>query len=146
MENWVLLGILAALAFGVSTILSKVATNSNYFGVDARTAGLLMGMGIVITFATYFLMQGGLAFPKNNLASATAVAAVMAWAVGSLLVLTAFMGGADASKLTPIFNMNTLVVVGLGIILLHELPQQSELLRVVIGAVLVIIGGILVSI
>ena len=146
MDNWILLGLLAAVAFGISTLLNKVASGSTYFGLEPRTAALFVGIGILMTFAIYFLVNGGFAMPANNLAVGTAVAAGVFWAVGTLLVLMAFAGGADAARITPIFNMNTLVVVGLGIVLLHEVPQQPQMLRVIGGAILVIIGGILVSI
>ncbi|VVC04055.1 Sugar transport protein [Candidatus Burarchaeum australiense] len=147
MENWILLGILAAVAFGISTLLNKVASGQNYFALEPRTAALFVGIGILVTFAAYFMFNGSsLALPNNNLAMVVALAAGIFWAVGTLCVLMAFAGGAEAARLAPIFNMNTLVVVGLGIVLLHEVPQQPQMLRVVAGAVLVVIGGILVSI
>jgi uncharacterized membrane protein len=146
MDNWILLGLLAAVAFGVSTLLNKVASGSAYFGLEPRTAALFVGIGVVTTFALYFLLSGGISMPSNNMGIGTALAAGIFWAAGTLLVLMAFAGGADAARLTPVFNMNTLVVVGLGIVLLHEVPQQPQMLRVVAGAVLVVIGGILVSI
>lgn len=145
MENWILLGILAAFAFGISSILSKIASGSAYFGMEPRTAALFIGVGIVLTTAIYFLLNGGITMPSNNMAVGTALASGLFWAVGALLILTAFAGGADAARLTPIFNMNTLIVVGLGIVFLHELPSQPQMLRVVGGAILVVIGGILVS-
>ena len=46
----------------------------------------------------------------------------------------------------PIFNANTLVTVMLGIIFLHEIPNTSQMLRVIAGAVLIVIGAVLVSI
>ena len=146
MENWILLGILAAIAFGVSTLLNKVSSGPNYFALEPRTSALFVGIGILLTFAVYFLLNGGFTMPAKNMAVGTALAAGVFWAIGTLLVLLAFAGGADAARLTPIFNMNTLVVVGLGIVLLHELPSQPQMLRVAAGAVLVVIGGILVSI
>ena len=145
METLVVIGILTAFAFGISTVLNKVASSPSYFGIEPRAAGLFVGIGIAATFALYFLLSGGLSMPSNNIAVGTALAAGVFWAVGTLLVLAAFAGGADASKLAPIFNMNTLVVVGLGIVLLHELPSQPQMLRVVGGAVLIVLGGILVS-
>ncbi len=146
METWVTLGILTAIAFGISTVLNKLASSPNYFGIEPRAAGLFVGIGIAATFALYFLLSGGFSMPSNNAGIGTALAAGVFWAVGTLLVLAAFAGGADASKLTPIFNMNTLVVVGLSIVLLHELPQGEQMLRVVGGAILIVLGGILVSI
>ena len=84
MENWVLLGLLAALAYGMSGLLTKVASGPNYFGMEPRMAGLLVATGIAATFAVYFLAQGGIALPENNVAIATAIDAGVFWAVGAL--------------------------------------------------------------
>lgn len=145
MENWLLLGLLAAVAYGVSGLLTKVASGPGHLGMEPRAVALLTGLGIIATFGAYFLLQGNLALPSNSTGIAAGLAVGVFWAVGTLLVINAYAGGADAAKVVPIFNMNTLIVVGLSILLLHEVPRQPEMLRVAAGAVLVVIGGILVS-
>ena len=46
METWVVIGILTAFAFGISTVLNKVASSPSYFGIEPRAAGLFVGIGI----------------------------------------------------------------------------------------------------
>jgi transporter family protein len=67
------------------------------------------------------------------------------WALGMLFSLCAIKAGADVARLAPIYNSNTLVAVLLGIVLLHEVRDASGILKVVIGSVLIVIGGILVT-
>jgi len=67
------------------------------------------------------------------------------WALGQLFAILALVNKAPVSRLTPIYNTNTLVAVLLGIILLRELPTGASTIKVLIGAVLIVIGGILVS-
>jgi len=57
----------------------------------------------------------------------------------------AFSAGAEVAKLVPIYNTNTLIAVILGLLLLHEVPAVDERIKVIIGAILIVIGGILVS-
>lgn len=60
-------------------------------------------------------------------------------------MILALVNKADVSRLVPIFNTNTLVAVALGMILLKELPAGTEKIKVVIGAILIVVGGVLVS-
>ena len=63
-----------------------------------------------------------------------------------LIVLKALKSGVDVAKLAPIYNVNTLFAVLLGIIFLHEIPHPGEMIRVIIGAILIVIGSFFVSI
>ena len=105
----------------------------------------LMWAGIGIVFVLYWLMSGG---EKLNLRLPAIVAGVSSgglWALGMLFSLCAIKAGADVARLAPIYNSNTLVAVLLGIVLLHEVRDASGILKVVIGSVLIVLGGILVT-
>jgi uncharacterized membrane protein len=146
MENWILMGLLAAVGFGLCSILQKMALANGSGADEWKAVAVMVGVGILATFIIYSALQGnGLQMPSNNKVLMLGVAAGIFWGLATLAVLAAFAGGADASRITPIFNMNTLVVVALAIVLLGELPTQAEMVRVVAGAVLIVIGGILVS-
>jgi uncharacterized membrane protein len=67
------------------------------------------------------------------------------WALGSIMVYYGLIKGADVSRMAPIYNMNTLLVVLGGIVLLKELPDKSATVKVIVGAILIVAGGILVS-
>lgn len=146
MEKWLIFGLLASLCWGTYVILQKVATSDKYFGMPSSAFLLLMLVGVAIVFVGSALAdRSSLALPSNPYALALAIGAGALWAVGILLATWALSSGADVSKLAPIYNTNTLVAVFLGIIFLHELPDPSGQLKVIAGALLIVIGGILVS-
>lgn len=145
MENWVVLGLLAAVAYALSVVMNKLTISQAYFALDGRAAALLIGLGIFLTLALYFLLQGGAAMPSDPKTAAVALGAGVFWALGTICVLIAFSGGADVAKLTPVFNTNTLFAVAIGILLLNELPDPSNAIKVALGAALIFVGGILVS-
>jgi len=82
-------------------------------------------------------------FPISAIASG--IITGLLWVVGTSLVLLA-LGPlkANISQLTPLFNMNTLVVVLLGLWLFKE-HRHVQPAIVVAGAALVILGGVLVA-
>jgi uncharacterized membrane protein len=45
----------------------------------------------------------------------------------------------------PIYNCNTLIAVLLGIMVLQETPNFAEAVRLIIGSVLIVAGGVLVA-
>jgi len=144
MESWLLYGLLASLSFGSYIVLTKVATSEKYFGLSPTYVSLFMLIGIaILVIGNLLFVEGG--FPKNKTAITISVAAGVLWALGILSSLKALKLGADVSRLVPIFNTNTLVAVLLGVIFLHELPTGSELLRVIVGAVFIVLGSVLVA-
>ncbi len=86
-----------------------------------------MGVNLTIPVISFGLLQGAL------------------WALGMVFVFLAFSSGAEAAKLVPIYNTNTLIAVFLGIVFLHELPVPDERIKVVTGALMIIFGSILIS-
>ncbi len=145
MEAWLLLGIGAALFFGVSALLTKVAISSNYYGISPQSAAILGFIGMAIAYVPYFLVQGNFSLPASRGALAAGIAAGFLVAVGTLFTFIALKNGADIARLAPIYNTNTIVAVLLAILLLHELPTQAQAIKVLVGTILIIIGGILVA-
>ena len=142
MENWVYYGLFAALVFGINTVIYKFAQQkgnmSPYYG------SFLMGLGIVIVFGVFMLFNRNFEFEWKS--SSLALGAGMLWAIGFLAVAIAISQKADVSRLAPIYNTNTLVAVVLGIIFLKEIPDASQMIRVISGALLIVGGAVLVSI
>ncbi len=146
MENWLLFGLLAAVCYGSSALFAKVATSDKYYGVNQSLFMLLMLIGIAIVFiANSYLAKGNLTLPSNPLALGACVAAGILWALGMAFTVWALVGGADIARLTPIYNINTLIAVILGILVLGELPSSPDKLKVLTGALMIVIGSILVS-
>ena len=75
-----------------------------------------------------------------------ALIAGIIWGLGFLAVAIAIAQKADVARLAPIYNTNTLLAVLLGIIFLKEIPDASQIFRVVAGAVLIVTGAVLVSV
>ncbi len=145
MTTWLAYGVLAAIFWGSYIIAVKVATSEKYFGINPSYVSLFMLIGIAIVFILNIIFEGEFAMPKNKIGICFGILAGVLWGLGMLFSLKALTTGADVARLTPIYNINTLVAVLLGIILLHELPNAGELIRVVAGAILIIVGAILVS-
>lgn len=146
MENWLALGLAAALAYSISGLATKVALDKRYMGLEPTSVALLVMAGVVLGFASFYLLFAGLKVPELKPAAAlVGVAVGFFWALGSLMVYYGLLRGADVSRMAPVYNLNTLLVVAGGIILLHELPDKAQALRVAAGAVLIVIGGVLVS-
>ena len=145
MKTWLLYALLATFSWGTYIVVAKIATSSKYCGLEPKWSAILMWAGIGTVFVLYWLLSGG-DKPSLNLGSVVAgVSSGGLWALGMLFSLCAIKAGADVARLAPIYNSNTLVAVLLGIILLHEVRDASGILKVVIGSVLIVIGGILVT-
>ena len=142
MENWIIYGLVASLCFAVQTVLYKFAfqkgSSTPYY------ASFIFAIGIIVTFAVFMLFNQEFKFEWKS-GSLLLVSGII-WAVGFLAVAIAIAQKADIARLAPIYNTNTLLAVILGIIFLKELPDKSQMFRVISGAVLIVIGSILVSI
>jgi uncharacterized membrane protein len=146
MEDWLMLGLAAAFSYSVSGFMTKVVLDKKYLGLEATTTALLVMVGVAIGFVSFYLMFAGPKVP--HLSGTTALAGIAVgffWALGSIMVYLGLIKGADVSRMAPIYNMNTLLVVLGGIVLLRELPDRTATVKVIIGAVLIVAGGILVS-
>ena len=78
MAIWLIYGLLAALCWGSSAVISKIVTSEKYLGVLPTEASLLMLGGITIVFLLYFILQQKI--PSIGLK------------LGGLLLITAVLG------------------------------------------------------
>jgi len=145
MQTWLIYGILAAILWGSYIVAAKVATSQKYFGVNPSYVSLFMLIGIAIVFIGSVIYEGKFVMPQSNIGIGLGILAGALWALGLVVSLKALTIGADVAKLTPIYNTNTLVAVLLGIVLLNEVPLSGDRVKVIIGAILIVIGAILVS-
>ena len=142
MESWIFYGIIAAICFGVNTIIFKIAMQRG--NLNPAYASFIFGIGILITFVFYYFTKPNLQFEWKS--TTLAVAAGMIWAIGFLAIAIAISQKGEVAKLAPLYNANTIIAVILGIILLKEVPDMSQMIRVIIGAVMIVIGAVLVSV
>jgi uncharacterized membrane protein len=165
-------GLVSSLFWGTYAVVSKIVTSEKYLKVQSTNASLLMFVGImlvfflffltktsdlsnlmrvggfalialVITYVVFALKQTGVVITPSVLILGSLSGAL--WAAGMIFTFFAFSAGAEAAKLVPIYNTNTLIAVFLGIAMLHELPAPDARIKVITGAVLIVVGSILVS-
>jgi len=145
MKLWLLYGIFASLCWGSYIIISKVVTSQSYLGIDPSITSLFMLIGIAVAFLLNLVFEKTFYIPESKLAIGLGILSGAIWALGMISSLKALKSGADVARLAPIYNTNTLVSVILAIILLKELPSSGEMFKVVLGALLIVIGSILVG-
>lgn len=170
MDSWILYSLTAALSWGTYSIIARIVTSEKYFHIEPQAAAILMMVGICSVFITYFLMY----FPQTTislrLASILVICAVIAytfilmnslhlslpiiatgilqgilWAVGMVAVYLALSTGTPVGKIATIYNLNLLVTILLGFLMLHEVPSGTEQVKLLIGGGLVVLGAVLVS-
>ena len=144
LPSWLILALVSFFAWGTYNVIAKIVTNKDYFGLSPQTTGVMMLIGIAIVFGGYFLLQPQ-ELPSNPTILGLAILIGIIWAIGQLFAFIVLSQGAPVSKITPIYNSNTLIAVFLGIVLLNELPNKQDVAKVVVGAILIVAGAFLVS-
>ncbi|MDD5326292.1 MAG: EamA family transporter [Phycisphaerae bacterium] len=145
MKTWLIFALLAMVCWGSYIVVAKVATVDKYCGLGPKWSAILMLIGIIIVVGIYGIFSKD---PKPTITAPSAAAGVsqgILWAMGMVFSLFAFKAGADVSCAVPIFNCNTLVAVLLGIMILREVPDLAGAMRIVIGSLLIVSGGVLVA-
>ncbi|MBI1935187.1 EamA family transporter [Candidatus Woesearchaeota archaeon] len=142
MENWVIYGLIASFCFGIQTIIYKYAYQKS--SSTPYYAAFVFALGIVLTYAAFLLFKPNVQFEWKS--SSLLFVSGIIWAVGFIAVAVAIAQKADVARLAPIYNTNTLIAVVLGIIFLKEIPDVSQMWRVISGAVMIVIGAVLVSV
>ena len=142
MPNWIVYGIIASVFFALNTIIYKVAQQKGNF--SPFYGSFIFGLGIVLIFGLFLLFKPSFEFEWKS--SSLALIAGMVWAFGFLAVAVALAQKADVARLAPIYNTNTILAVLIAIIFLKEIPDVSQIFRIISGAVLIVIGSVLVSV
>ena len=130
-------GVLPALLLGVSSVFQKT---SNRAGIGAGpyllvVGGVVLAIGLVLT-----AIQRDLTINWTSATHGAAGAAL--WALGMACIATAL--GRYNAQLVPLYNMNTLVAVGVGLIVLAEW-QTVHPVKILAASVLTIGGGVLAA-
>lgn len=142
-RNWLALlvgGFIPALFYGVAGVLQKANVRAG-----GTAATYLMGFGL----ATFL---GGLIFQevlKETLSTPRAWLfaglAGLSFAVGAGLISLAIIRyHASIAQLSPLYNMNVLIAVGMGLLIFAEF-KDLNVPRLLIGTMSIILGGWLVS-
>ena len=133
-------GILPAILYGVSAIFAKSSANA---GIPVGWHLVWVGLAVSATGAVLQLLLPGETPSRVAIASSSMQGAL--WALGTgCVVLGILKFQAPLAKLAPLYNMNTLITVGLALLVFAEW-QQARPLQLLIGAIFITIGGIFVS-
>jgi uncharacterized membrane protein len=133
-------GLLPAIFYGVSAIFAKSSANAGMtVGWHLFWIGLAVSaMGVILQAFIPGVAPSRLAIASSSLQGAL-------WGLGTGGVLIGiFHFQAPLAKLVPLYNMNTLITVGLALIIFGEW-QHIKILQLMTGAVLIVIGGIFVA-
>ncbi|MBK8164923.1 MAG: hypothetical protein IPK64_03045 [bacterium] len=133
-------GLLPALLFGITGVLQKV------YGRAGGGTGWylpLVGLGVAATglVALPLLCERAMTARAGGVALGIGVS----WGLGMIAVVLGIdRFGAPLSKLAPLYNLNTLVVVLLALVLFSE-GRDVNVPRLLAGTALIVAGGALVA-
>lgn len=133
-------GLLPALIFGIGGFFQKASIQG---GIGIGPYLLCAGLGAVFAGALFCAFM-----PNRTISISSGSYAVLigvCWTIAMGLVATAlFKYGTPLSRLAPLYNMNTMVVVLLSLWLYSEW-KTVHVAPLLIGALLIVIGGTLVA-
>lgn len=133
-------GIVPALLFGITGTLQKV------YGRAGGGTGWylpLVGLGVAVTGLVALPLLGERALTAR--AGGVALGIGISWGLGMIAVVVGLERfGAPLSKLAPLYNLNTLVVVLLALVLFAE-SREVNVPRLLGGAALIMAGAALVA-
>lgn len=133
-------GIVPALLFGVSGICQKFSSQN---GISTGVYVLCVGIGVVLVGVVLCLWNTSQT--ANVKSVIPAVGTGLAWGLGAMLVAIAITKyKAPLSVLAPLYNMNTLVAV-VGALFIFSEWRDVNVVKLIIGSILIIGGGVLVS-
>lgn len=133
-------GILPALLFGVSGVLQKASMQA---GIGIGPYLLCIAVGVFGTGAVFSGLTSERLVSPTSGAYALLIGVVWSLSMG-LVALALNTYQAPLAKLAPLYNMNTLVVVLIALVVFAEWKEVSSL-KLLIGTILIIIGGTLVA-
>lgn len=133
-------GLLPAVIYGITGVFAKASTKA---GIGIGPYLIIIGFSIAAVGLGFFLHDGNKTLSTESALHAIGMGATWGLATGFIAIgLTTY--AVPLSKLVPLYNMNTLVAVLLALIIFAEW-QQVKIVPLLVGAVLIMIGGILVA-
>ena len=147
---WIVYGLLAATSFGISAIFQKLAAKSPV-QVGVWEVLIFQGLATIGVGLIGFLATKQAFSKAESPAYGWAVLTGAALTVGALFIFLTYRAAgpqADAGRIQALINTNTLIALVLGLLLLKEythLTTAADWTRLVLGALLVVIGGIVLT-
>lgn len=134
----IILGLLAAVSWSLHVILLKAASKNVPLGIS----NILMATGILISALVTYLLLYKQGIGNFNTMYILPFLAGMLWFCGMFAVNYGIKKGLNLSIMAPIYNLNTLFVVLLSLIIFKE---NVVAWKVITASILVTIAAILLS-
>ena len=137
--SWYVYGILAAVALGTYNFLYALIPK----GISSSTILMGVGMGLAVMGILIKLLSRDATFVPSQLKWPILIGLVLG--IGIFMVTKAFLDpNIRVSQLVPLININALVCVFLGLVILKEY-QTAPLLKVIIGTILILLGAVVIK-
>jgi drug/metabolite transporter (DMT)-like permease len=133
-------GLLPALLFGIASTFQKTAARA---GIGTGPYLIAIGAVVLVVGIAATVARGDGTATRTGVAWACGYGVLWSSAIGCI-VLALSRYDANISQLVPLYNLNTLVAVAIGMAVLGEWREVVPW-RVVAGAVLAVAGGVLVA-
>jgi uncharacterized membrane protein len=144
MKPWLFYGILASLAFGISAIPLKYASNQKYLAGPLGVIIIGSGLGALLVLLPYLLYKGQLNIAEFSANCPALFWSILSGAIGAVGTVSIIVGlnnpSTDVSRLMAIVSTSVLVTAVLGIIFLKEIPSGLDRLKLLAGIILIIFG------
>ncbi len=133
-------GLLPAFLFGISGVFQKTAARA---GIGTGPYLIAIGAVVLLAGVAVTVMQNDTTATREGVAWACGYGVLWSAGIGCI-VLALGRYDANISQLVPLYNLNTLVAVAVGMAVLGEW-QVVVPWRVGAGAVLAVAGGVLAA-
>jgi|SRR5579883_1357136 len=133
-------GFLPAILFGMSSICQKTAARA---GVGIGPYLITIGTIVLLAGITTTFVQSDTTTTREGVAWACGYAILWSFGISCVAIALARYD-ANISQLVPIYNLNTLVAIAIGLVALGEWREVVPW-RIVVGAALAVAGGVLAA-
>lgn len=133
-------GLLPAILFGVSGVFQKTSARA---GIGTGPYLMVVGAVVVVMGGVFTVVQRDTTVNGESALHASAYGVLWSLGIACIAIALAHYGG-QISQLVPLYNMNTLVAVVVGLVVLSEW-RDVQLGKLLAATVLSIAGGILAA-
>ncbi len=145
MKLWVVYGIIAAVAYGVSAIPLKYAISRNFLATPFHVVVLGSLIGGIITLFVYIGAKEPIclkSFIDNKLGLVMGICSGAIGVIGTISIVVALKHPqTDISRMMAIVSTSVLITALGGMFILGEVPSTVDRLRVLVGICL-LAGGV----
>ena len=133
-------GILPALMLGLTGVFQKLSNNAR---IGTGPFQIVAGLTTALVGGVFLLLERDATIGQRSALYTVLFGLVWATAIGLIGIALGRFGG-QISQLVPLYNMNTLIAVLIGLVVLAEW-RNVDPRKLAVAAVLIVIGGIVAA-